>query len=124
MYVRITNRALHRLIFLPPNLRSVQNPPRQHYGCPPPEHIYPVQGVKTGGVCPRMEIDDFMQDKNAKQRDLFLETMKIMAARPKDDPLSFYQLAGLHGFPADKTWPVDGGPHATTPPGAIILAHC
>jgi len=60
-----------------------------------PDYIYPIKGIKTGGVSPRKEIDDFVKDP--KQLVLFTRAFQIMSARPKDDVLSFYQIAGWSG---------------------------
>ncbi|KAF8453107.1 hypothetical protein BGX38DRAFT_1179177 [Terfezia claveryi] len=76
-----------------------------------PDYVYLVKGIKTGGICPRKEIDDFKNDP--KQLILFIKAFQIMSERPKDDVLSFYQIAGIHGAPFDKTWPPVKGPSAT-----------
>lgn len=73
-----------------------------------PDYVYLIKGIKTGGICPRKEIDDFVKDP--KQLILFTRAFQIMSERPKDDVLSFYQLAGIHGAPFDITWPPEGGP--------------
>ncbi|RPB25948.1 Di-copper centre-containing protein [Terfezia boudieri ATCC MYA-4762] len=79
-----------------------------------PDYVYLIQGVKTGGICPRKEIDDFKNDP--RQLILFTRAFQIMSERPKDDVLSYYQLAGIHGAPEDKTWPPVGGPPARIDP--------
>ena len=39
-----------------------------------------------------------LQDHNDR-RDLFIQAFARMAAKDKDDPYSFYQIAGIHGWP-------------------------
>jgi len=58
-----------------------------------PDYIYLIKGIQTGGICERKEIDDFVKDK--KQLTLLTAAFKVMSERPKDDVLSYYQLAGL-----------------------------
>ncbi|KAF2196129.1 Di-copper centre-containing protein [Delitschia confertaspora ATCC 74209] len=55
-----------------------------------------ITGV-TGTVQPRLEIRDLK--KNADQWNLFLLGMQRFMAKPKSDPLSFYQVTGVHGRP-------------------------
>lgn len=81
-----------------------------------PDYIYLIKGIQTGGVCERKEIDEFVKDK--KQLILFTLAFKVMSARPKDDVLSYYQLAGIHGSPFDITWPPVGGPVSNVNPGS------
>jgi len=52
-------------------------------------------------VFPRLEINDVMTiPRFAKQRDLLvLSLRKAMDMKP-NDPMSFYQIAGIHGMPA------------------------
>ncbi|KAF8453105.1 hypothetical protein BGX38DRAFT_1329258 [Terfezia claveryi] len=76
-----------------------------------PDYVYLIKGINTGGICPRKEIDDFWSD--VRQRALFMAAFQIMSKRPKDDVLSYYQLAGIHSVPYDITWPPDGGPPAS-----------
>jgi len=59
----------------------------------PPDHIYQIKGIQTGGICERKEIDDFVKDE--KQFNLFKLAFEVMSKRAKDDVLSYYQLAGL-----------------------------
>ncbi|KAF8440567.1 hypothetical protein BGX38DRAFT_1261651 [Terfezia claveryi] len=81
-----------------------------------PDSVYLIQGIKTGGICPRKEIDDFKNDP--KQLILFIKALQIMSERPKNDVLSYYQIAGIHGIPMNTTWPPVGGPPATIDPGS------
>ncbi|KAF8422533.1 hypothetical protein EV426DRAFT_643363 [Tirmania nivea] len=81
-----------------------------------PDYVYLIKGIQTGGICQRKEIDDFVKDP--KQLILFTRAFQIMSERPKDDVLSYYQLAGIHGAPFDTTWPPTGGPPATIDPSS------
>ncbi|KAF8440568.1 hypothetical protein BGX38DRAFT_1261652 [Terfezia claveryi] len=80
-----------------------------------PDYVYLIQGIKTGGISPRKEIDDFWKDD--KQRILFIAAFQILSQRPKNDVLSYYQIAGIHGAPENITWPPVGGPPATISSG-------
>ena len=60
---------------------------------------FPIQGVTSGGVHVRQEIDSwFLNGKNAAQVALFfLALKKFQGLKPleKDGKLSYYQIAGL-----------------------------
>jgi len=49
------------------------------------------------GQCPRLEIREMK--KNADQWNLFLLAMEKFQNKPKNDPMSYYQIAGIHGRP-------------------------
>lgn len=55
-----------------------------------------VKGV-TDGQYPRLDIRELK--KNADQWNLFLLAMERFQNKPKDDPISYYQIAGIHGRP-------------------------
>ena len=55
-----------------------------------------TQGAPDGQY-PRLEIRDLK--KNADQWNLFLLAMERFQNKPKDDPMSYYQIAGVHGRP-------------------------
>ncbi|KAF8440565.1 hypothetical protein BGX38DRAFT_1144521 [Terfezia claveryi] len=75
------------------------------------DYNYQIKDIK---ICPRKEIDDFQNDP--KQLILFIKAFQIMSERPKNDVLSYYQIAGIHGAPENITWPPVGGPPATIKP--------
>ncbi|KAF2849362.1 Di-copper centre-containing protein [Plenodomus tracheiphilus IPT5] len=61
-------------------------------------------GIDNNGACrpgrasyPRLEIRQLQQ--NADQWNLYLIGMERFMARDKNDPLSYYQIAGIHGRP-------------------------
>ncbi|KAI8939615.1 hypothetical protein NX059_003376 [Plenodomus lindquistii] len=65
-------------------------------------------GTGNNGVCrdgrasyPRLEIRDLQ--KNADQWNLYLLGMERFQGKSKSDPLSYYQVAGVHGRPF-QTW--------------------
>lgn len=55
-----------------------------------------ITGIK-GSVYPRQEIRTLA--KNADQWNLYLLGMQAFQAVPQSDPLSYYQIAGIHGRP-------------------------
>ncbi|KAK7688615.1 hypothetical protein QCA50_008153 [Cerrena zonata] len=87
-------------------------------------------GPTVGGVCTRLEITDLV--KNKKQFSLFIQALcdmqgidldgyqPIPVATPKtkyednqDDPLSFFQISGIHGLPP-VAWDNSGGKGPTS----------
>ncbi|KAF1973430.1 Di-copper centre-containing protein [Bimuria novae-zelandiae CBS 107.79] len=55
-----------------------------------------VKGAPDGQF-PRLEIRELK--KNADQWNLFLLAMERFQNKPKNDPMSYYQIAGIHGRP-------------------------
>lgn len=55
-----------------------------------------VQGA-TNGQHPRLDIRELQ--KNADQWNLYLIAMERFMGKPREDPMSYYQLAGIHGRP-------------------------
>ncbi|CBX98175.1 hypothetical protein IAQ61_010273 [Plenodomus lingam] len=67
-----------------------------------------TSGTESNGMCkegrvsyPRLELRELQ--KNADQWNLYLLGMERFMAKDMNDPLSFYQIAGIHGQPY-KTW--------------------
>ncbi|PHH79246.1 hypothetical protein CDD80_5330 [Ophiocordyceps camponoti-rufipedis] len=61
---------------------------------------YPITGVKVdNGPLPiRRNIDD-LQKENGPQWHLYIQALSSMYEMDSDDPLSFFQIAGIHGWP-------------------------
>ncbi|CAM1506432.1 Fc.00g060730.m01.CDS01 [Cosmosporella sp. VM-42] len=63
---------------------------------------YPVTGVfvdsRNGGVPLRQEINT-LQAAGGAQWDLYIRALRAMYEADPDDPLSFFQVAGIHGRP-------------------------
>jgi tyrosinase len=55
-----------------------------------------VKGAPDGQY-PRLEIRELK--KNADQWNLYLLAMERFQNKPKNDPMSYYQIAGIHGRP-------------------------
>jgi tyrosinase len=55
-----------------------------------------VKGAPDGQA-PRLDIRELK--KNADQWNLFLLAMERFQNKPKNDPMSYYQIAGIHGRP-------------------------
>ncbi|KAI0373661.1 tyrosinase [Pilatotrama ljubarskyi] len=58
----------------------------------------PVGGEMLGAVAPnRLEINDFVKDE--RMFSLYIQALQVMMDTPEDDPISFFQVAGIHGLP-------------------------
>lgn len=55
-----------------------------------------IKGI-ANTVYPRLEIRDLA--RNGDQFNLYLQGMQRFQAKDKNDPLSYYQIAGIHGVP-------------------------
>ncbi|EXF80489.1 hypothetical protein CFIO01_12464 [Colletotrichum fioriniae PJ7] len=75
---------------------------------------YPIKGlpVPTGGPIPqREEITAWRNNpKNAIKVSLFIQALNIFQTMDPDDKLSYYQVAGIHGLPA-QSWDTDPAPN-------------
>jgi tyrosinase len=56
-----------------------------------------VSGLKTGKVELRLEIDEFVLDKDVLN--LFLLALDQLQKKPWTDPWSWFQISGIHGRP-------------------------
>ncbi|KAF7327227.1 Tyrosinase [Mycena kentingensis (nom. inval.)] len=54
-------------------------------------------GALTGGVQPRLEINDFLGNK--LYRDLLFQAIPVAMNKAQSDFTSYYQIAGIHGLP-------------------------
>ncbi|KAI0631930.1 tyrosinase [Trametes polyzona] len=55
-------------------------------------------GETAGAVAPnRLEVNEFIKDE--KMFSLYIQALQAMMDAPRDDPQSFYQIAGIHGLP-------------------------
>ncbi|PHH65690.1 hypothetical protein CDD81_1776 [Ophiocordyceps australis] len=60
---------------------------------------YPIVGYRVNGTIPlRRNIND-LQREGGPHWDLFIQASAIMRDASPDDPLSFFQVAGIHGLP-------------------------
>lgn len=66
-----------------------------------------VTGVQGVPLAPRQEIRTMMQD--VPLFTLYLLAVKEMQAVPEKEPLSWFQIAGIHGFPTTIYDPPNGG---------------
>ncbi|KAF8333605.1 uncharacterized protein EI90DRAFT_3153759 [Cantharellus anzutake] len=73
--------------------------PRQFSGRGPPQFPQDVQSWpnRLGPLPARLEIHDFV--KNEKFFSLYVQALKRLQQLPEDQMESYYQVAGLHGFP-------------------------
>ncbi|KAJ0325697.1 hypothetical protein COL5a_007203 [Colletotrichum fioriniae] len=75
---------------------------------------YPIKGlpVPTGGPIPqREEITAWRNNpKNAIKVSLLIQALNIFQTMDPDDKLSYYQVAGIHGLPA-QSWDTDPAPN-------------
>ncbi|RDA88914.1 hypothetical protein CP532_5474 [Ophiocordyceps camponoti-leonardi (nom. inval.)] len=78
---------------------------------------YPITGVKVekGSLPIRRNVDELASEKGP-QWDLYIQSLSSMYQMNPDDALSFFQIAGIHGWPyiewngtgkgiADSNWP-------------------
>ncbi|PFH61469.1 hypothetical protein XA68_17300 [Ophiocordyceps unilateralis] len=61
---------------------------------------YPITGVKVdNGTLPiRRNIDDLAEEKGP-QWDLYIQSLSFMYEMDSDDAVSYFQIAGIHGWP-------------------------
>ncbi|KAH7109433.1 hypothetical protein B0J11DRAFT_601627 [Dendryphion nanum] len=80
-----------------------------------------IEGVKDGGVQPRLNIRDLeRKPENKEIWTLFLLGLQRLQAQNQKDKTSFYQVAGIHGQP----WiPWDNVPSWTPDPGYGYCPH-
>lgn len=67
-----------------------------------------VVGARTGAIQPRLEVRQL--ERNADQWNIYLLGLQRMQAKSQDDPLSWYQIAGIHGRPFTTYDGVEAGP--------------
>lgn len=64
-------------------------------------NIFLTFAASAVSVFPRFEINDVMTlPKFAEQRDLLVLSLREAMDMNPNDPMSFYQIAGIHGMPA------------------------
>lgn len=56
-----------------------------------------VTGASQGGVQPRLEVHDLQED--ADQWNIYLLALQSFQQTDPSDPISWYQIAGIHGVP-------------------------
>ncbi|KAI0126190.1 hypothetical protein BJ170DRAFT_685428 [Xylariales sp. AK1849] len=76
-----------------------------------------VVGLKeVAGVAPRLDIDVLIKE-NPKAFNLFLIAFELLKQDPRSDIMGFFQIAGIHGFPNEPWFKIDGRQGVAGDPG-------